>query len=66
MKKSLKRHCAPEAVATDGLGSYKASMKVLGNSLGTNTSVAASSLVHRRQVSSRCATPCHSGVSHNP
>ena len=31
MKKALKRHGSPEAITTDGLGSYKAAMKVLGN-----------------------------------
>ena len=31
MKKALKRHGAPEAITTDGLTSYKAAMKVLGN-----------------------------------
>jgi transposase-like protein len=32
MKKALKRHGSPEAITTDGLRSYKAAMKVLGNS----------------------------------
>ena len=31
MKKALKRHGSPEAITTDGLGSYKAAMKELGN-----------------------------------
>ena len=31
MKKGLKRHGAPEKITTDGLASYKAAMKVLGN-----------------------------------
>ena len=31
MKKALKRHGSSEAVTTDGLGSYKAAMKALGN-----------------------------------
>jgi len=31
MKKALKRHGSPEAITTDGLGSYRAAMKVLGN-----------------------------------
>ena len=31
MKKALKRHGSPEAITTDGLASYKAAMKVLGN-----------------------------------
>ena len=31
MKKALKRHGSPEAITTDGLGSYKAAMKALGN-----------------------------------
>ena len=31
MKKALKRHGSPKAITTDGLGSYKAAMKVLGN-----------------------------------
>ena len=31
MKKALKRHGSPETVTTDGLGSYRAAMKVLGN-----------------------------------
>ncbi|SMC33970.1 IS6 family transposase [Novosphingobium sp. B1] len=31
MKKTLKRHGSPEAITTDGLGSYKAAMKLLGN-----------------------------------
>lgn len=33
MKKALKRHGSPEAITTDGLASYKAAMKVLGNRL---------------------------------
>ena len=32
MKKALKRHGAPEAITTDGLRSYRAAMKELGNS----------------------------------
>ncbi|MEG3153122.1 DDE-type integrase/transposase/recombinase, partial [Sphingomonas sp. ZT3P38] len=31
MKEALKRHGSPEAITTDGLGSYKAAMKLLGN-----------------------------------
>jgi len=31
MKKALKRHGAPEAITTDGLASYRAAMKMLGN-----------------------------------
>lgn len=31
MRKALKRHGSPEAITTDGLASYKATMKVLGN-----------------------------------
>lgn len=31
MKKTLKRHGSPEEITTDGLGSYKAAMKLLGN-----------------------------------
>jgi putative transposase len=31
MKKALKRHGSPEAITTDGLASYKAAMKQLGN-----------------------------------
>ena len=31
MKKALKRHGSAEAITTDGLDSYKAAMKVLGN-----------------------------------
>jgi len=31
MKKALKRHGSPEAIATDGLRSYKAAMTELGN-----------------------------------
>ena len=31
MKRALKRHGSPEAITTDGLASYKAAMKVLGN-----------------------------------
>jgi len=31
MKKTLKRHGSPEAITTDGLTSYKAAMKDLGN-----------------------------------
>ncbi|MCW1432517.1 IS6 family transposase [Novosphingobium sp. JCM 18896] len=31
MKKTLKRHGSPEAITTDGLRSYKAAMKELGN-----------------------------------
>jgi len=31
MKKALKRHGSPEAITTDGLRSYKAAMKELGN-----------------------------------
>jgi putative transposase len=31
MKKTLKRHGAPEAITTDGLRSYRAAMKDLGN-----------------------------------
>jgi putative transposase len=31
MKKALKRHGSPEAITTDGLRSYGAAMKVLGN-----------------------------------
>ena len=31
MKKTLKRHGAPEAITTDGLRSYRAAMKELGN-----------------------------------
>ena len=31
MKKTLKRHGSPEAITTDGLTSYRAAMKVLGN-----------------------------------
>ena len=31
MKKALKRHGSPEAITTDGLRSYKAAMKDLGN-----------------------------------
>ncbi len=31
MKRTLKRHGSPEAITTDGLASYKAAMKVLGN-----------------------------------
>ena len=31
MNKALKRHGSPEAITTDGLASYKAAMKVLGN-----------------------------------
>jgi putative transposase len=31
MKKALKRHGSPEAITTDGLTSYKAAMKELGN-----------------------------------
>jgi putative transposase len=31
MKKALKRHGSPEAITTDGLASYKAAMKMLGN-----------------------------------
>ncbi|WP_415644350.1 IS6 family transposase, partial [Sphingomonas antarctica] len=33
MKKALKRHGSPEAITTDGLASYRAAMKVLGNDL---------------------------------
>ena len=32
MKKTLKRYGSPEAITTDGLASYKAAMKLLGNS----------------------------------
>ena len=31
MKKALKRHGSPEAITTDGLASYRAAMKQLGN-----------------------------------
>jgi putative transposase len=31
MKKALKRHGSPEAITTNGLASYKAAMKELGN-----------------------------------
>jgi len=31
MKKALKRHGSPETITTDGLASYKAAKKVLGN-----------------------------------
>ena len=31
MKKALKRHGTPEAITTDGLRSYRAAMKELGN-----------------------------------
>jgi putative transposase len=31
MKKALKRHGSPEAITTDGLESYRAAVKVLGN-----------------------------------
>jgi putative transposase len=31
MKKALKRHGSPEKITTDGLGSYKAAMRKLGN-----------------------------------
>ncbi|MEG3181289.1 DDE-type integrase/transposase/recombinase [Sphingomonas sp. LT1P40] len=31
MKKALKRHGSPETITTDGLGSYRAAMKLLGN-----------------------------------
>jgi putative transposase len=31
MKKALKRHGSPEAITTDGLSSYKAAMRELGN-----------------------------------
>ena len=31
MKRALKRHGSPEAITTDGLASYKAAMKELGN-----------------------------------
>ena len=31
MKNALKRHGSPDAITTDGMGSYKAAMKVLGN-----------------------------------
>jgi len=31
MKKSLKRHCSPDAITTNGLRSYGAGMKDLGN-----------------------------------
>ena len=31
MKKPLKRHGSPETITTDGLGSYRAAMKMLGN-----------------------------------
>ena len=31
MKKALKRHRSPEVITTDGLTSYKAAMKALGN-----------------------------------
>jgi len=31
MKKALKRHGIPEAITTDGLASYKAAMRELGN-----------------------------------
>ena len=31
MKKALKRQGSPEAITTDGLGSYRAAMKRLGN-----------------------------------
>ena len=31
MKKTLKRHGSPEALTTDGLRSYRAAMKELGN-----------------------------------
>ncbi len=31
MKKALKRHGSPEAITTDGLRSYRAAMKDLGN-----------------------------------
>ena len=31
MKKALKRHGSPATINTDGLASYKAAMKVLGN-----------------------------------
>ena len=31
MKRALRRHGSPEAITTDGLASYKAAMKVLGN-----------------------------------
>jgi len=31
IKKALKRHGSPQTITTDGLGSYKAAMKVLGN-----------------------------------
>jgi putative transposase len=31
MKKALKRHGSPESITTDGLASYKAAMKELGN-----------------------------------
>lgn len=32
MKRTLKRHGPPEVITTDGLGSYKPAMKLLGNS----------------------------------
>ena len=31
MRKALKRHGSPEKITTDGLASYKAAMKMLGN-----------------------------------
>ena len=31
MKKALKRHGSPDAITTDGLRSYRAAMKELGN-----------------------------------
>ena len=32
MRKALKRHGSPDEIATDGLTSYKAAMRELGNS----------------------------------
>ena len=31
MKKFVKRHSSPDQITTDGLGSYRAAMKELGN-----------------------------------
>ena len=56
MKKALKRHGSPEAITTDGLASYKAAMKMLGNTakqeIGrwANNRVENSHLPFRRRV----------------
>ncbi len=51
IKKALKRHGSPKAITTDGLRSYKAAMKEIGNT--TSRRSAAGPTTGRRTATSR-------------